>query len=264
MADVRDLRDSDADYAAVAAVARACDESGPLSGASSGYLSHVAQRGRVAVTEHSGSVVGFGGVVGMRGVAFITDLFVTPEHRDSGRGSALLGELWSITGPRATSSSQDPRALAAYARFGARPLWPLLHLRLPGGSVGPAAPVRRATSAAGDADWTLQLDDLTTCTVLSGPGISATTAVVQETPGHISVLRALTPDARGLPVLLAALTSRVAAGGSVDVVVPGPHPALPALLAAGARVLDVDLWCATDDAAGLVDPTRELPSPALA
>ena len=264
MPDVRDLRDSDSDYAAVAVVARACDESGPISGASSGYLSHVAQHGRVAVAEDFGSVVGFGGIVEVRGVSVLTDLFVAPGHRDSGRGSALLGELWSLTGPRATSSSQDPRALAAYARYGARPLWPLLYLRIPGASVDPAAPVRRHTTVAGDADWTLELDDLMTLTVLSGPGISATTAVVLEAPGRISVLRALTPDPRGLPVLLAELTSRVGVGGFVDIVVPGPHPALPDLLGSGARVLDVDLWCATHEAAGLIDPARELPSPALA
>ncbi len=262
MADIRDLRDSD--YGAVAAVALACDESGPLSGASRGYLSHVAGRGRVAVTEDSGTVVGFAGVVDVRGVSFLTDLFVAPEHRDSGLGSALLGELWSLSGPRATASSQDPRALAAYARFGARPLWPLLYLRIPGASVDPAAPVRRATTVAGDAGWTLDLDGLTTHTVLSGPGVSATTAVVLEAPGRISVLRAVTPDPRGLPVLLAELTSRVGAGGFVDIVVPGPHPALPDLLVGGARVLDVDLWCATHEAAGLIDPARELPSPALA
>ena len=43
---------------------------------------------------------------------------------------------------------------------------------------------------------------------------------------------------------------------------PGPHPAVRALLAAGWRVAEFDLYMAT--APGLLDPSRAVPSPALA
>jgi hypothetical protein len=65
-------------------------------------------------------------------------------------------------------------------------------------------------------------------------------------------------------VLVAELARRAGASGSVSLVVPGPHPALADVLAMGARVEELDLWCTTPDAVDLVDPEHELPSPALA
>jgi len=43
--------------------------------------------------------------------------------------------------------------------------------------------------------------------------------------------------------------------------VPGPHPALPALLDAGFKVVDRDIFLATS--AAFVDPERLLPDPSL-
>ena len=59
------------------------------------------------------------------------------------------------------------------------------------------------------------------------------------------------------------LRAMLAPHGRVQMTIPGPHPALPALLQAGARIVDVDIWCATDDVADVIDPTLELPSPAF-
>ena len=238
MADVRDLREGD--HAAVGAVAVACDQIGPVSASDPRYLAHIRSRGRVAVREESGSVVGYGGVVDLRGTSFLTDLFVAPAARGTGHGGALLEVLWGGRATRATSSSQDPRALAAYARFGAIPRWPLVRLRLPGASVVPQVPVVHEAVTPGDAGWTLELDGTETVHVLAGPRDVAATAVVRREGDRWTVLRATTPDPRGLAVLVADL------------------------IHAGARIVDVDLWCATPDAVDLVDPTHELPSPALA
>ena len=45
------------------------------------------------------------------------------------------------------------------------------------------------------------------------------------------------------------------------VCLPGPHPAVRPLLAAGWRVAEFDLYMATEP--GLLDPGRVVPSPAL-
>ena len=262
MADVRDLRETD--HAAVGAVALACEQTGPVSASDPRYLAHVRSRGRIAVREESGSVVGYGGVVDMRGTSFLTDLFVAPAARGAGHGGALLEVLWGGGATRATSSSQDPRALAAYARFGATPRWPLVRLRLTGAPVVPQVPVVHDAVTPADAGWTLDLDGTETVRVLAGPGEVAATAVVRRDGDRWTVLRATTPDPRGLAVLVADLRRRAGADGDVDIAVPGPHPGFADLLGAGARIVDVDLWCATPDAVDLVDPTHELPSPALA
>jgi GNAT superfamily N-acetyltransferase len=262
MVHVRDLEVRD--LPAVAEIALACNEVGPVSASQPRYLDHVARRGSVVVSGSGRSVEGYGGVVDVQGAAFVTDLFVAPGSRGAGHGRALLDHLWVDDRPRVTSSSQDPRALAAYARFGARPLWPLLYLQVPGADVRPWVPVIHEPAVDGDAGWRLEVDEASTVRVRSAPGTVATTAVVLTRPGRVVVLRAETPDPRGLAVLVADLRSRAGVGGVVEIVVPGPHPGLPDLIQAGARVVDVDLWCASAGAADLVDPTRALPSPALA
>ncbi len=261
MPDTRPLRDSD--RTAVSAVAVACDEVGPVSAGDPRYLAYVSSRGRLAVSEDAGTVVAYGGVVDLRDAAFLTDLFVAPQWRGAGHGGALLADLWGGTSSRATSSSQDPRALASYGRFGATPRWPLLYLEIPGATVSPQVPVVHADPEPGDAGWELEVDATRTVRVVAGPGASVTTAVVRNDGDRWSVLRATTPDARGLAVLVADLRSRAGESGVVTIAVPGPHPGLVDVLACGARVVGVDLWCATQDAVDIVDPLHELPSPAL-
>jgi GNAT superfamily N-acetyltransferase len=248
------------DRAGLAAVAVACDETGVLSMNDDRYLAHLTEHGRVAVV--GDQVQGYAAALDRDGAAYLTDLFVHPEARDGGRGRALLAAMWGGTPERVTTSSQDPRALSGYARFGARPSWPILYLSVPGGG-SPSAPVVAADYEEGDAGWHLQRPGLLTLRVLGGPQHAATTAVVLVADRHVRVLRAETPDPRGLPVLVAELARRVGPDGRVTLTVPGPHPALPDLLGMGARVGDVDLWCATPGARHLVDPTRTLPSPGL-
>jgi GNAT superfamily N-acetyltransferase len=252
-----------ADDDSLVAVATACDQTGVLSVCDARYLDHVRTSGQVLVSGDEGAVEGYAGVIERAGTAYLTDLFVHPDARDRGHGRALLAAAWDGRGSRATSSSQDPRALSGYARFGARPRWPLLYLRLPGGAT-PSAPVVVREHEQGDAGWRLGLDGLLTVAVLGGPAREAATAVVRRDGDRYRVLRAVTPDPRGLPVLVAELARRAGASGSVSLVVPGPHPALADVLAMGARVEELDLWCTTPDAVDLVDPEHELPSPALA
>jgi GNAT superfamily N-acetyltransferase len=258
---VRDLRDDD--HRAVARVAAVCDEVGAVSGSDSRYLSHVASRGRVAVSEVDGEVVAYAGAIHVAGAAFLTDLFVQPGSRGAGHGQALLAHVWADAHERVTSASRDPRALGVYARYGAVPRWPLVYLEIGGGGALPQLPVLHRETLEGDVQWHLALDGLATARVLGGPEHPVTTAVVRRDGSTWTVLRAETPDPRGLVVLLADLRMRAGSEGLVRLAVPGPHPGLPDLLRAGARVVDVDLWCSSAGAADLVDPVRVLPSAAL-
>jgi hypothetical protein len=69
-------------------------------------------------------------------------------------------------------------------------------------------------------------------------------------------------DAGAAAAVLAVLAGLEPEGGAARVILPGPHPAVRALLAAGWRVEESDLFMATEP--GLLDPRRAVPSPALA
>jgi GNAT superfamily N-acetyltransferase len=242
------------DLATIAAIAATVDETGVVSAADPRYVEHLGRLGRFLVAvDDRGGIVGYGGSVERRGARFLTDLFVAPDHRGAGHGGALLRELWAGAAERVTSSSQDPRALASYTRAGARPRWPLVYLHVPG-SAGPEVD---AAPGDGSAGW-----DYPPAGALSVRAGAAVAAVDRERAG-IVVRRAETPDPGDLVELVRRTARMAGPGGRVRVVVPGPHPALPAVLDLGARVVDVDLWCATDGAVDRWDPARELPHPGL-
>ncbi|MFN8156761.1 MAG: GNAT family N-acetyltransferase [Candidatus Nanopelagicales bacterium] len=246
-----------ADVPSLLEVAAACEQTGVQSVTDEPYRTYLLTTGRLLVSGEPGAVRGYAGLVERGGAAYLTDLFVHPDARDQGHGRALLAAMWDRRTERVTSSSQDPRALSGYARYGARPRWPLLYLSLPGRS---GDSIETRSYADGDAGWPVPTEGLVTASTDDG----SCTAVVHRVGDRMRVLRAVTRDPTTLPALVDGLAGLVGPTGSVGVCVPGPHPALPALLASGARIRDLDLWCATDGAVDVVDPTRELPSPALA
>jgi hypothetical protein len=71
---------------------------------------------------------------------------------------------------------------------------------------------------------------------------------------------ALAPSAEGADAVVAVLADVNPEGGSARVC--RPHPAVRALLAAGWRVEEFDLFMATEPS--LLDPRQAVPSPALA
>jgi hypothetical protein len=73
---------------------------------------------------------------------------------------------------------------------------------------------------------------------------------------------ALAPAADPADAVLALLTALQPEHGQAVVCLPGPHPAVRPLLAAGWRVSEFDLYMASEP--GLLDPIRAVPSPALA
>jgi GNAT superfamily N-acetyltransferase len=92
---------------------------------------HLLDTGELWIAEVAGVAAGFSGAIKRGNTAFLTDLFVDPQHQSSGLGMQLLRcafepytkEIWF------TVSSSDPRALALYIRAGMQPRWPNFLLR---------------------------------------------------------------------------------------------------------------------------------------
>jgi hypothetical protein len=168
--------------------------------------------------------------------------------------------------------------MALYVRSGMRPWWPMLYLsvdtaRLPA-LVGPleveqadvaatASWVERWTGRDRDAAFRYfaSLPAATGFLVREGSEVAAVAWSRRERTGsgrwleHVSIA----PGADAIGATVAAF--RAGGDGIVGGIVPGPHPALPSLLEAGARILDWDTFCATDP--GLVDPEKILPNAGL-
>lgn len=103
----------------------------PLMGNTPSYLHHILQTGTMYVAEQDGEVLAFAGAITRGTVTFLTDLFVRPTLQSNNLGKTLLRAVLPQNTPiRCTDSSGDPRALALYIREGMRPQWPYFCLRL--------------------------------------------------------------------------------------------------------------------------------------
>jgi hypothetical protein len=268
------------DLPGIAAVALANGQGEEWGGADPAYVMHLLAHGTVVVGVSGGSVIGFGATrelaTGVGAVSMLCDLFVDPRAHGSGCGRAMLAELWSAPGNRMTFSSLHSSALPLYASFGVDAWWPLLYLQGPINAL--AAPAGwRAEPATPDEVARMELtwtgadrsDDHLAwarrpggASVLARRGRQVTAAgTVGGAGGEYGVTHmAVAPAADAAAAVLVVLASL--AGGTARVCLPGPHPAVRALLAAGWRIVEFDLFMATEP--GMLDPRRAVPSPALA
>lgn len=273
------------DLPAIAAVAVATGQDEEWGGADPAYMRHLLTHGHVLVGVSGGSVIGFGATrqlgSGAGAVSMLCDLFVDPRMHGSGCGRALLAALWPGGGRRITFSSLHAHALPLYARFGLDPWWPLLYLRgrvqalaVPGGWRAEGS--TPAGVAALELAWTgvdRSDDHLAWAKRPGGTGVLArrsgqvmAAGTVGGAGGEYGLTHlALAPPAGSADAAAAVLTVLAGtepADGVARVCLPGPHPAVRALLAAGWRVEEFDLFMATEP--DLLDPRRAVPSPALA
>jgi GNAT superfamily N-acetyltransferase len=218
----------------------------------------LAERGLWVARDDAG-VAGYAGVVAHGAISHLADLFVARDRRGGGIGRALLDAALPRTGTRITLASSDPRALPLYARAGMRPLAPVLYLE--GAPAGGAAAERRdpATVVAADAAASGR-ERADMLAFLAGAGAYAlggadprAYAVVRPAPGG-AWLGPAWADGDDLVALVAAAS---AAHGRVRLPLPGPHPAVAALLERGLGILGMDTYMATD--AGAVDLERYVP-----
>jgi len=274
-----------ADTEAIARIAIATGQDEEWAGSDPAYVGYLLAHGRLVVAEYRGAVTGFGATVeigaGPAPTIMLCDLFVDPRSHGLGLGQAMLEVLWHDATPRMTFSSLHAHALPLYARYGLDAWWPLLYLsgdvralRAPAGwAVAFASPgevaglERRWTGIDRTADhqaWAARPGGRPVRAERDGQAVAAGTVGGAGTEYGIIHL-ALSPacgddDARD--AVLAVLASLDPAGGRARVCLPAPHPAVRALLAAGWRNDDLDLYMATEP--GLLDPRRAVPSSGLA
>ena len=271
-----------ADLPQIAAVALAAGQDEEWGGAGAAYVAHLLAHGRVVVGVRGGVIVGFGATrpigSGPGEVSMLCDLFVDPRLHGGGCGRAMLAELWPGRGRRMTFSSLHGNALPLYTSFGLDAWWPLLYLRGRVDAVAApdgwrAKPASPAEVAALELAWTgvdRSDDHLAWARRPGGAGLPARRGgqvmaggTAGGAAGEYGLTHlALAPSADAADAVLAVLVGLRPQDGQVLVCLPGPHPAVRPLLAAGWRVAEFDLYMATEP--GLLDPSRAAPSPALA
>ena len=271
-----------ADLPQIAAVALAAGQVEEWGGAGAAYMTHLLAHGRVVVGVFDDSVVGFGATraigTGPAAVSMLCDLFVDPRLHGSGCGRAMLAELWPGRGRRLTFSSLHGNALPLYTSFGLDAWWPLLYLRGRVDAVAApdgwqAEPATPAEVAALELAWTgidRSDDHLAWSRRPGGAGLLARRrgqVMASGTAGgadgeYGATHLALAPSAEAADAVLTMVAALRPEDGQAVVCLPGPHPAVRPLLAAGWRVTEFDLYMATEPA--LLDPSRAVPSPALA
>jgi GNAT superfamily N-acetyltransferase len=232
-------------------------------------------------------------------VSMLCDLFVDPRAHGLGCGQAMLAALWRGQPRKMTFSSQHPHALPLYTRAGLDAWWPLLYLAgdvralggPPGGAAGPSS--WAAGAGGGAAGWAAGPSTPERVAVLeqrwtgadraadhrawaarpAGQAIEvrrdgevlAAGTVAGDGPeyglAHMAVAPAASDD-DARDAVMVALASLDPPDGRARVCLPGPHPAVRPLLAAGWRNDYIDLFMATEP--GLLDPRRAVPSPAMA
>jgi GNAT superfamily N-acetyltransferase len=231
------------------------------------------RHGRTVVAESVDGVVGFGAVALSDRGTHLADLFVRPDLQSRGIGRRLLAAVFDDDAwPRTTFSSSDPRALPLYIRFGMRPLWPNLYLGGDGRRI-PEQPAVAVTPAEGGevaalerawwgvdrpamhAYWAGQPQAVPFVVRRDGRPIGAGDARARlRGPGRWVNMFFVAPGEDPLAPTLAAIRFSAGPDGTTGGCLLGPHPAVPALIEAGFRVVDRDTYQASD--AGLIDPER--------
>jgi GNAT superfamily N-acetyltransferase len=286
MSDVRVRPATEADFPAIAAVTIATDQHGEWAGTNPAYLSHMLEHGQVVVAELAGKVAAFGAArqigAGDAAVSMLCDLFVDPATQGGGCGRAMLTELWAHAGRRMTFSSLHANAVPLYASFGLDVWWPLLYLHgetaaLPVISEWAVEPATAGRVASYELSWT-GADRIADHAAWSGrPGgecvlisrdseVLAAGTVINSGADRGIVHLATSPAAdAGTAAAVVLLTLAQLEGPAHEVThvcLPAPHPAVRALLAAGWRFDEFDLFMASEP--GLLDPRCAVPSPELA
>jgi GNAT superfamily N-acetyltransferase len=182
-----------------------------------------------------GEVVGFAGLLRRGRLVHLGDLFVAPGRLGEGIGRRLLEASLPEEGVRTTLASRDERALPLYARFGLRPIAPVLYLD---GSLDADGEVERVPVEelpAPDRPGQLRL-----LAEAGGHGLLRGRAWTAARPAGAACW--LGPGEGGADDVLAF-------AASVDhaiIGLPGPHSAVLPLLAAGFRVDDLDFFMASE------------------
>lgn len=275
---VRDATPADA--AGIVRVAALVGQDHEWAGGDERYLQHLMAAGRLVVAEQGSGPVGYAATRTLAGaagpVSVLADLFVTPDTRGAGLGRAMLQRLWSDGTARMTFSSTHPSALPLYLSFGLTAWWPLLYLSGDRPLATRSSPLSVDEASADEAadlerSWTGldRVADYAAWQARPGGGVLVVrrggrplaAGVVAGEPATLEHLRMAPGLSEAEAAAVVGMALSRAQRGPVAAYLPAPHPAVRLLLVAGWRVTDYDLFMATRP--DLLDPTRDVPSPAL-
>lgn len=259
---------ADGDVAAIAAIAAANGDQD--AGGDPRYVAHLRTHGDFWVADDAGVVAGYCATRRVGAATMLCDLFVAPDRQGRGVGRRLLDHAFAEPGARFTFASRDPRTLPLYIRYGMAPRWPLLYLTGPPVPIGHGAHARAVPAGeAVDAARRLGAADRETDVAFLAGGPGGHGIVIREggddgpvvaagaaAPG---VLAHLTVAARADPAAAVPAATSVFSDPPA-LCLPGAHPAVPRLLAAGWRITAFDHHMSSSP--GLVPETGVL-SPSL-
>lgn len=247
------------------------------------YLAHEITTGTALVAEADGRAVGFGVMLTRGEVSNLAELFVRRRAQSGGVGALLLEALLARAARiRFTIASGDPRAVALYARHHMVPRWPYYYLKADAKRLRlPATEVEIAAASWDDPDWAAwdlrhagrprPEDHRYLRQACAGVplwfrrgGATVGYGCVQAPGGYqaarvatIGPLGATDPDS-AIVCARAAARWAAARAGTIQLALPGPHPALAPLLEAGFRIVDTDAFMSIAPP-DFVDPRRYLP-----
>jgi len=274
-----------ADVAAIANIAAATGQDDDWGGANPAYVRHLMEHGRVVIAELGGDVAGFGAVQeigpGPTAVTMLCDLFVDPAVHGRGCGRAMLADLWSTAARRMTFSSLHSHAMPLYTSFGLDPWWPLLYLkgytaRLPVINDWTVQSATPEAVAAHELAWT-GADRAAEHRAWARRPAAESILVSRDEDDEVIAAGAVINRGRDRGIFHLATAPEAEDGVAAGVVLqslgqladepgqlarvclPAPHPAVRALLAAGWRFDEFDLFMASEPE--LLDPRRAVPSP---
>lgn len=234
-------------------------------------LRHIFETGKMSVAEQDGRIIAFTGAVTRGPITFLTDLFVRPESHSGGLGQSLLRHVLPQDGSiRCTVSSTDPRAQALYTRLGMQPLFPHFNLRWQGeagreplslpsglevveGRAGDPEFMRWDSEISGRArpvDHAFWLkEDQAVPLWFRRRGVRVGYAYVRTVAKNLLSPRKTVVGPLGVSAPEYATECVLAAAGwaqqradMVRIDLPGPHPALAALLERGFQIIYVETF----------------------
>ncbi|MBI4933374.1 MAG: GNAT family N-acetyltransferase [Actinobacteria bacterium] len=217
-----------ADFTALRAIAAA----GGSPDGDDRYFAFVGSIGTLMVATVDRLVVGFAGVVPVRGSAMVSDLFVDPAHRAHGVGRRLLRSVLDDHASRLTFSSTHPAALRLYAEFGMVADERLV--TMDGVAVGGSAPLMPGS-------WQHDRPEVIDHFRRSGAVIT-NHSVVRVGVGDVEVWRV---DGHEPERALSDVIAAGAPGDRISLSMLESHPLVSWLQRQGFHETDHDIWCRT-------------------
>ena len=270
-------RATDGDVAAIDSILdgydAVSDAPPPRPGVRAEHLRQLLNRGEALVAVIDGRMLGFGGTIDTGRAVHLTDLFIDREFLGRGIGGRLLPLLFRDRWPRTTFASDDPRALPLYIRAGMTPYWLNVYVsadeaslpEMPSGcDAGQATAAQLAVIEAGwtgndrSADYAMWADrEGARPTIVRQDGTIV--AIVQSRArmrgdGRWIDRLVVAPTADPVASAVAAMRCASEPGREIGACLPGPNPALGALVMSGFRIVDGDTFMASEP--DLVDPIR--------